>query len=248
VEQGANGGPYISKGNACPCDIALESEITSPSIGDQYNVGTEPPYNVYRWTGTTWEDQGKIGISVVGITNEEINAIYSGQTITQRSGKYLNIDGLTYLITSKVLTALAGKVDVVSGKGLSANDFTDAYRDKIGDLEDQTTALAATKVDKATGMVLSHNDFTTAYKDQIDRNTSDISDLDDNKVDKIDGMGLSHNDFDDSFIDTINGILETINVFTKTQTIWRIIEDSTEEELLDSEGNIIEGRVMFALL
>ena len=29
-------------------------------MGDQYNVGAAAPYDVYRWTGAGWENQGKI--------------------------------------------------------------------------------------------------------------------------------------------------------------------------------------------
>jgi len=44
--------------------------------------------------------------------------------------KYLDYDGLVYY-HSKVKTALGNKVDKVSGKGLSTNDFTNAYKTKL---------------------------------------------------------------------------------------------------------------------
>jgi hypothetical protein len=44
--------------------------------------------------------------------------------------KYLDYDGLVYY-HSKVKTALNNKVDKVSGKGLSTNDFTNAYKTKL---------------------------------------------------------------------------------------------------------------------
>lgn len=44
--------------------------------------------------------------------------------------KYLDYDGLVYY-HSKVKTALGNKVDKVSGKGLSTNDFTGAYKTKL---------------------------------------------------------------------------------------------------------------------
>lgn len=44
--------------------------------------------------------------------------------------KYLDYDGLVYY-HSKVKTALSNKVDKVSGKGLSTNDFTNAYKTKL---------------------------------------------------------------------------------------------------------------------
>lgn len=44
--------------------------------------------------------------------------------------KYLDYDGLVYY-HSKVKTALDNKVDKVSGKGLSTNDFTNALKNKL---------------------------------------------------------------------------------------------------------------------
>jgi len=75
LKQGKTGAAYIIKGDAYETVADLEAAITSPEIGDQYNVGLAAPYHVYRWTGTKWEDQGSIGISVIPITAEEIDAI-----------------------------------------------------------------------------------------------------------------------------------------------------------------------------
>ena len=44
--------------------------------------------------------------------------------------EYLDKSGLTLLI-SKIKSALSGKVDVVSGKGLSTNDYTTAEKNKL---------------------------------------------------------------------------------------------------------------------
>lgn len=44
--------------------------------------------------------------------------------------EYLDKSGLTLLI-SKIKAALGGKVDVVSGKGLSTNDYTSAEKQKL---------------------------------------------------------------------------------------------------------------------
>lgn len=52
------GDPYTIKGQAYATLAALQAAVTNPTEGDQYNVGSAPPYNVYRWTGSAWEDQG----------------------------------------------------------------------------------------------------------------------------------------------------------------------------------------------
>ena len=44
--------------------------------------------------------------------------------------KYLDSNGLLYF-WQKLKTALAGKVDAVAGKGLSANDYTTAEKTKL---------------------------------------------------------------------------------------------------------------------
>lgn len=60
TERGPQGPGYTIKGEAYATVEALEAAVTSPAVGDQYNVGVSPPYNVYRWTGSAWEDQGII--------------------------------------------------------------------------------------------------------------------------------------------------------------------------------------------
>lgn len=48
--------------------------------------------------------------------------------------KFLDMDGLTYLWT-QIKGKLATKVDAVSGKGLSTNDYTTTDKDKLESIE-----------------------------------------------------------------------------------------------------------------
>lgn len=86
--------------------------------------------------------------------------------------------------------SLANKVDKEAGKGLSANDYTDAEKTKLSGIAANAqvnvietvkvngTALTPSskvvnidlsgKVDKVSGKGLSTNDFTDAYKTKID--------------------------------------------------------------------------------
>lgn len=66
--------------------------------------------------------------------------------------------------------ALADKVDKVDGKGLSANDYTDADKAKLDALPSDSTLETAldNKVDKVDGKGLSANDFTDADKTKLD--------------------------------------------------------------------------------
>lgn len=60
IPQGEQGKPYTIKGSAFATLAQLQAGVPDPEEGDLYNVGTAPPYNIYRWTGSAWEDQGKV--------------------------------------------------------------------------------------------------------------------------------------------------------------------------------------------
>lgn len=83
---------------------------------------------------------------------------------------------------SSISSLSSNKVDKVSGKQLSTNDFTNEYKTKLTNLPDATTlnstiatkantsdvnASLNTKVDKVTGKGLSTNDFTTDEKNKL---------------------------------------------------------------------------------
>lgn len=55
--------------------------------------------------------------------------------------KYLDSNGLLYL-WGKIKDKLSGKVDKVDGMGLSANDFTDADKEKLAGLENYSLPAA----------------------------------------------------------------------------------------------------------
>lgn len=61
--------------------------------------------------------------------------------------EYLDKSGLTLLI-SKIKAALGGKVDVVSGKGLSTNDYTNAEKQKLSGIASgaQANVIESVKV------------------------------------------------------------------------------------------------------
>lgn len=64
--------------------------------------------------------------------------------------EYLDKSGLTLLI-SKIKSALGGKVDVVSGKGLSTNDYTSAEKQKLSGIASgaQANVIESVKVNGA---------------------------------------------------------------------------------------------------
>lgn len=91
--------------------------------------------------------------------------------------KYMDSENFKHFWNNILKPNLLKKVDKVSGKGLSTNDFTDTYKNAIGSLQDSVGALNTTKVDKVIGKDLSTNDFTNEYKDLIIANKDAISKL-----------------------------------------------------------------------
>lgn len=179
LKQGEVGPANVIKGDAYASVSALEAAVTSPAVGDQYNVGTEPPYDVYRWTGTRWENQGSIGVNFDALTNEDINTIWDETAISPTVPKYLSHIGLFHLVVNKIKAALSslstGKVDKVEGKGLSTNDFSDHYIDQVDYNAAAIGMLTDNKVDKVDGKGLSANDFTNNYKTKLDGITAGTS-------------------------------------------------------------------------
>ena len=103
--------------------------------------------------------------------------------------------GGTTLIGNKTLAELgiaadsdlAGKVDKVTGKDLSTNDYTNEDKAIVGGV----TAALADKVDKVSGKGLSANDYTNEDKAIVGGVTAALAD----KVDKVTGKSLSTNDY-----------------------------------------------------
>lgn len=64
-------------------------------------------------------------------------------------------------------TALGKKVDAVTGKGLSTNDYDATAKGKVDNLPDNTTTELSNKVDKVSGKGLSTEDYTSADKAKL---------------------------------------------------------------------------------
>lgn len=65
--------------------------------------------------------------------------------------EYLDNAGLSYFWT-KIKLKLSNKVDKVSGKGLSTNDFTNAYKTKIDNM-DTHEAITNAEIDEIVGTI-----------------------------------------------------------------------------------------------
>lgn len=134
---------------------------------------------------------GYLHIGIYGEKTEDTLSIRRTTSILRiriRAGSF--IGGLTPSgkdVYSQLQEMLDKKVDKVEGKGLSANDFTDEYKETLDDLDTDLDK----KVDKVTGKGLSTNDFTNVYKETLDGLDTALG----KKVDKVTGKGLSTEDY-----------------------------------------------------
>ena len=167
LKQGETGAANIVKGSAYETLADLEADITNPAVGDQYNVGDSAPYNIYRWTGDDWEDQGQIGVNISDLSNAELDTLWNETAVSSSTSKYVNHTGLLYLIVNKIKAALSNKVDKDGNKVLSSNNFTNTYKNQITTNANNIASLTANKVDAITGYGLSKNDFSDIYVAEI---------------------------------------------------------------------------------
>ena len=87
--------------------------------------------------------------------------------------EYLDKSGLTLLI-SKIKTALGGKVDAVSGKGLSTNDYTTAEKSKLSGIASgaQANVIESVKVN-GTALVPSSKAVDVSVPTKVSQLTND---------------------------------------------------------------------------
>lgn len=160
--------------------VALSSAVTkNPSLDIQliaYDdegefIGKSERINDFKFepsiAGTAVEIGGENG----DIANEIVKISDSVDTVqSSLAAEIARATEKENLLDSK-------KVDKVSGKGLSANDFTDSEKQKLASLENYNDSGILARL---------------AYAED------DITDLETGKVDKVSGKGLSSNDFTNS--------------------------------------------------
>ena len=104
----------------------------------------------------------------------------------------------SYYTKTETNNLLDNKVDKVSGKGLSTNDFTDAYKQQI---DDNKTAIE-TLNGNSTVVGSVDSKVATAYSNATSYTDTECA----KKVDKVSGKGLSTNDFTDELKTKLNNL------------------------------------------
>lgn len=104
----------------------------------------------------------------------------------------------SYYTKTETNNLLDNKVDKVSGKDLSTNDFTDAYKQQI---DDNKTAIE-TLNGNSTVVGSVDSKVSTAYSNATSYTDTECA----KKVDKVSGKGLSTNDFTDELKTKLNNL------------------------------------------
>lgn len=167
------------------------NEGTAPSEDlktNGFQAGYKPPAAVFnnQWhtTGECIEElQTKVSAeNTARITHENSKSNPHSVTKTQVGlGNVDNTSDTNKPISTATQTALNNKVDKVSGKGLSTNDFTSAYKTKLDNLDTNLSAKA-----NASAVLTKTN--TTAFTPTGDYNPATKKYVDDNKTPVVDNL------------------------------------------------------------
>ena len=121
-------------------------------------------------------------------------------------------------------TNLNNKVDKVQGKGLSTNDFTDAYKTKLDGLNNYDDTTVKQDIRELQTDVGALETTVGNHTKSIETNTTDITTLKGNvqtlqtnlgnKVDKVTGKGLSTEDYTTTEKNKLAGIEANANNYT----------------------------------
>lgn len=154
-------------------DTEIVKKADKTEVLTKTNTTAFTPTADYQPATKKYVDDNKTQIAD-NLTTED-----SGKALSAKQGKILNTN----------------KVDKVTGKGLSANDYTDSDKAEVAKIKD--------KVDKVSGKGLSANDYTDAEKAEVAK----VKD----KVDKVSGKGLSTNDFTAAYKTKLDNLDTNLN-------------------------------------
>ena len=213
-------------GNVSSASPVVKDDITAlgiPSENTVYSEATQSADGLMSAVDKTKLDNisGSIPTKTSDLTNDsgfitkevtDLTGYYDKSTVDTKiqnvsAAGYTVDDALsttsTNAVKNSVITAaLNNKIDKVTGKDLSTNDFTTALKDKLDSLSNTSYSPAT----ESTDGLMSSTDKTKLnnIEEGAQKNTVSAADITavntalDLKVDKITGKGLSTNDYTDA--------------------------------------------------
>lgn len=157
-------------------------------------------------------------------------------------GNVDNTSDLSKPISTATQSALDEKVDKVTGKGLSTNDYTTAEKNKLSGIESgaQVNTITGVKGNSEAAYRTGNVNITKANIGL--GNVDNTADADkpistatqtalSGKVDKVTGKGLSTNDFTDTLKTKLNGIATGAEV--NVQANWNTTDSTSDAYILN---------------
>ena len=161
-------------------------------------------------------------VSTLDTTVDGLNTTVEGleTDVTELQGTVSDVEGSV----STLQTNLNNKVDKVQGKGLSTNDFTNAYKTKLDGLNNYDDTTVKQDITELQTDVSALETTVGNHTKSIETNTTNITTLKGNvqtlqtnlgnKVDKVTGKGLSTNDYTTIEKNKLAGIEANANNYT----------------------------------
>ena len=156
--------------------VDLSGYLTTETASTTYATKTELGNKVDKVTGSSLV-QDTLITKLEGLAN--IKSVQEGQLTVDGSGN-LSVTAVSQDIVTGLSDALAGKVNVEAGKGLSTNDFTDDLMSKLEGIAAgaQVNVLEAVKVngvalqisDKAVNIPIATAQALGVVKGSVDEN------------------------------------------------------------------------------
>lgn len=208
----------------------------------------------YAWLDSFWHKDEKIPMSSI----DGLERIVEG---TASAGQLLN----HLNDTNAHRTLFDQKVDKVEGKGLSANDFTNDYKQKLDtlqstdtsgllpkggyegtgkELKDAIDSLQTKMGQVETTLSVDDTDFDTLQEiaTQVKSNKN-LQTLLTKKVDKEDGKGLSTNDFTTTLKEKLEGISPFFGKFLSHNLIKGNTKNLPERESKSTYDFLLDGHM-----
>lgn len=168
-----------------------------------------------------------------------------------------DVDLSNYYTKSETDSKVSGKVDKITGKGLSTNDFTTAEKSKLASLSNYddseirsligntyTKSEVDAKIDEAVagGEVDLSNYYTK----------SEVDTKDSTKVDKVTGKGLSTNDFTTALKNKLEGLTnyDDTELRTSITNIQNMVDYTLVEKTVSGAGvlNLSNDRLQHSVI